>query len=202
MAAVFCASFRRRAMVWRSRVMCTRSSRAASSAGDGARICTGAATGVGAAAARSIAAIMSPLVTWPRTPEPSTLAASTPLSAAILRTAGGSGISAAFAAGAGAGFDASGGLVAAGAALAGTAPAPSVIWPSSAATPTVSPVLAAISDKTPAAGAGTSSVTLSVSNSTSGSSTATASPGCLEPFADGRFGDRFAEGGDADVSHD
>ena len=37
-------------MVWRNRVMCTRSSRAASSAGDGARICTGAATGVGAAA--------------------------------------------------------------------------------------------------------------------------------------------------------
>ncbi len=35
MAAVFCASFRRRAMVWRSRVMRTRSSRAASSAGDG-----------------------------------------------------------------------------------------------------------------------------------------------------------------------
>ena len=42
MAAVFCASLRRRAMVWRSRVMCTRSSRAASSAGDGARICAGA----------------------------------------------------------------------------------------------------------------------------------------------------------------
>ncbi len=66
MAAVFCASFRRRAMVWRSRVMCTRSSRAASSAGDGARICTAAAvaaTGVGAEAARSIAAIMSPFNT-------------------------------------------------------------------------------------------------------------------------------------------
>ena len=37
-AAVFCASFRRRAMVWRSRVIGTRSSRAASSAGDGARM--------------------------------------------------------------------------------------------------------------------------------------------------------------------
>ena len=37
MAAVFCASFSRRAMVWRSRVIFTRSSRAASSAGDGAR---------------------------------------------------------------------------------------------------------------------------------------------------------------------
>ena len=39
-AAVFCASLRRRAMVWRSRVIGTRSSRAASSAGDEARICT------------------------------------------------------------------------------------------------------------------------------------------------------------------
>ena len=37
MAAVFCASLRRRAMVWRSRVIFTRSSRAASSAGEGAR---------------------------------------------------------------------------------------------------------------------------------------------------------------------
>src|SRR5437763_9462022 len=36
-----------------------------------------------------------------------------------------------------------------------------------------------MSDKTPAAGAGTSIVTLSVSSSTSGSSTATASPGFL-----------------------
>ena len=43
MAAVFCASFSRRAMVWRSRVIFTRSSRAASSAGDGARTCTAAA---------------------------------------------------------------------------------------------------------------------------------------------------------------
>ncbi len=42
-AAVFCTSFRRRAMVWRSRVIFTRSSRAASSAGEGARTCTAAA---------------------------------------------------------------------------------------------------------------------------------------------------------------
>ena len=189
MAAVFCASFSRRAMVWRSRVMCTRSSRAASSAGEGARICTGAgvATGVGAAAARSIAAIMSPLVTWPCRPVPATLAGSTPLSAAILRTDGGTGMGLAAGVGAGAGFGASAGL-AAGADAAGlaavaagalAAPAPSLIWPSSAPTATVSPFLAAISDSTPAAGAGTSSVTLSVSSSTSGSSTATASPGCL-----------------------
>ena len=59
------------------------------------------------------------------------------------------------------------------------APAPSLIWPSSAPTATVSPSLATISASTPAAGAGTSIVTLSVSSSTSGSSTATASPGFL-----------------------
>ena len=82
-------------MVWRSRVIFTRSSRAASSAGDGARTWTaaaGCATGVGAAAARSIAASMSPLVTRPSLPVPATVAASTPLSAASLRTDGGSGI--------------------------------------------------------------------------------------------------------------
>ena len=183
MAAVFCASLSRRAMVWRSRVMCTRSSRTASSVGDGARICTAAAvaaTGVGCAAARSIAAIMSPLVTWPCMPVPATLPGSMPPSAAILRTEGGAGMSAAFAAAAGAAFGASAGLPAAGAAdLAGAATAPSLIWPSNAPTPTVSPFLAVISPSTPAAGAGTSSVTLSVSSSTSGSSTATASPGCL-----------------------
>src|ERR1700712_3314786 len=37
-AAVFCTSLRRRAMVWRSRVIFTRSSRAASSAGGGGLI--------------------------------------------------------------------------------------------------------------------------------------------------------------------
>ena len=45
-AAVFCASFSRRAMVWRSRVMRTRSSRDSSSSATGARICW---TGTGAA---------------------------------------------------------------------------------------------------------------------------------------------------------
>ena len=165
-------------MVWRSRVIFTRSSRDASSAGDGARTCTAAAdwaTGVGAAAARSIAAIMSPLVTRPSLPEPGTVAASTPLSAASLRTEGASGVSA------GCDFGGTaGGAGAAGAAgLVTAAPAPSRIWPSSAPTATVSPSLAAISPSTPAAGAGTSIVTLSVSSSTSGSSTATASPGFL-----------------------
>ncbi len=83
-------------MVWRSRVIFTRSSREASSAGDGARTCTAAAgdcTGVGAEAARSIAAIMSPLVTRPSLPEPATVEGSTPDSADILRTDGGTGMS-------------------------------------------------------------------------------------------------------------
>ena len=123
MAAVFCASFSRRAMVWRSRVIFTRSSRAASSAGEGARTCTaaaGCATGVGAAAARSIAAIMSPLVTRPSLPEPSTFAGSMPVSAAILRTDGASGASAAatFGGGDGRGLRLCVGSPAAGAALA------------------------------------------------------------------------------------
>src|SRR5205085_8636813 len=59
------------------------------------------------------------------------------------------------------------------------APAPSLIAPSSAPTATVSPSLAEISASVPAAGAGTSIVTLSVSSSTSGSSTETGSPGFL-----------------------
>src|SRR6516164_658517 len=166
--------------------MRTRSSRAASSVGVGARTCTaaaGVATGVGCAAARSIAASMSPLLTRPSLPVPATLAASMPDSAASLRTDGASGASADLAAGAacrgGAGCGCEGvGEVAAGAAFAAGA-TPSLIWPRSVPTATVSPSLASISASTPAAGAGTSIVTLSVSSSTSGSSTATASPGFL-----------------------
>ena len=73
MAAVFCASFRRRAMVWRSRVIFTRSSRAASSAGDGRAHLHGGGRlrhRRRRAAARSIAASMSPLVTRPSLPVP------------------------------------------------------------------------------------------------------------------------------------
>ena len=83
-------------MVWRRRVIFTRSSREASSAGEGARTWMAAAvcaTGVGAAAARSIAASMSPLVTRPSLPEPGTVDGSMPVSAAILRTEGGTGMS-------------------------------------------------------------------------------------------------------------
>ena len=59
MAAVFCASLSRRAMVWRRRVMRTRSSRAASLATEGPRICvTGTGTVViGMRAADSGAAL-------------------------------------------------------------------------------------------------------------------------------------------------
>src|SRR5512139_83991 len=120
---------------------------------------------------------MSPLVTCPCMPVPLTFDGSTPLSAGILRTDGSIGISPDLCAAAAAGFGASAGF-GAGAAAFG-APAPSLIWPSSAPTATVSPFFAAMSESTPAAGAGTSSVTLSVSSSTSGSSAATASPGCL-----------------------
>src|SRR5262249_35113777 len=52
------------------------------------------ATGIGAEAARSIAAIMSPLVTRPSLPEPGTVETSMPVSAAILRTEGASGTAA------------------------------------------------------------------------------------------------------------
>src|SRR4030081_912 len=128
MAAVFWTALRRRAVVGGRRVLCARSARPASSAGDGARTCTEAAgwlTGVGAEAAFSIAASMSPLVTRPSLPEPGTVAASMPLSVEILRTDGASGASdgAAFgaaAAGAGAAGGGGGGG-AAGAALAGAA---------------------------------------------------------------------------------
>src|SRR5205085_6435882 len=61
----------------------------------------------------------------------------------------------------------------------GPAAVPSAIVPSTAPTGTLLPSAARISPITPAAGAGTSSVTLSVSSSTTGSSRATASPGCF-----------------------
>src|SRR5947209_2212778 len=136
---------------------------------------------------------MSPLVTRPSLPEPGTVAASIPLSAASLRTDGGTDRSA----DCGLDTDGAAGLASAGFGCAGaapvglaasvfgwglpggTAPAPSLIWPMSAPTATVSPSLAATSASTPAAGDGTSIVTLSVSSSTSGSSTATGSPGFL-----------------------
>src|ERR1700681_2718886 len=190
MAAVFCASFKRRAMVCRNLVMRTRSSRAASSGGDSARATVGADAGA-IEGPLAIAASISPLVTRPSLPEPAMAAGSTPELAANLRTAGGCGASpetffgagaaAAVFAAAGAADLAASTVAFAGAAFAATLPppAPSAIEPNSAPIATVSPSLALISDKTPATGAGTSTVTLSVSNSTSGSSAATASPAFL-----------------------
>src|SRR5438445_9946739 len=133
---------------------------------------------------------MSPLVTRPSLPEPGTVAASMPVSAAILRTDGASGASVggggafgAAAAGAAAAADGGGGgaaaLAGAAAGLAAAPAAPSLICPSKAPTATVSPSLATMSPRVPADGAGTSMVTLSVSSSTSGSSTATGSPAFL-----------------------
>src|SRR6516225_44404 len=130
---------------------------------------------------------MSPLVTRPSLPDPSTVAASIPLSAESLHTDGASGAST------GGAFVSAGGVLAAGAgggdggaALGGAAAglsaapaAPSLICPSSAPTATVSPSLATISPSVPAEGEGTSIVTLSVSSSTRGSSTATGSPAFL-----------------------
>src|SRR5207344_2928845 len=108
--------------------------------GDGARTCTEAAscgTGVGCAAARSISASMSPLVTRPSLPLPGTAAGSMPVSVAIFRTEGASGASAganfagadawgAGAAGAGGGLGAGDGAAFAG---AGDAPVPGLISP-------------------------------------------------------------------------
>src|SRR5215470_3477838 len=101
-------------------------------------------TGVGADAAFSIAASMSPLVTRPSLPEPGTVDASMPLSAESLRTDGASGASDGGTLGggtAGAVADAAGdngGGAAAGFAAAGFAApaAPSLIIPSSAPTAT------------------------------------------------------------------
>src|SRR5690349_17223743 len=111
---------------------------------------------------------MSPFVTRPSLPEPAIAAASIPDSAASLRTDGASGASGDFAAAGAAlvaalGADCGGGdaLGAAGADFTAVPAAPSLIWPSTAPTATVSPSFAAMSASTPAAGAGTSIVTLS-----------------------------------------
>ncbi len=100
--------------------------------------------------------------------------ASLPLSDAAAGAGAGAGSGSAF----GAGSTLASSFATAGFALT-TAPSPSPIMPSNASTSTVSPVSTVISARTPAAGDGSSIVTLSVSSSTRGSSTATASPACL-----------------------
>src|SRR5277367_6378917 len=193
-AAVFCASLSRRAMVWRNLVRRTRSSREASSGAEGARKAIGAgsgaiagATGAGAGLGGSglapsglgdsdlaISCSTSPSSTWPRLPLPVTALRSMPFSTAIFAADGAGGIAVA-AEGLEAGALAS--------ALAGADADAAVdaddTAPSNAPIDTVSPVWADTSDSTPGAGALISSVTLSVSSSTNGSSAFTASPRCL-----------------------
>src|SRR6185437_13334982 len=233
MAAVFCASLSRRAMVVRRRVIFTRSSRASSAAATGPRaagagIGAGAVAGCGAGAAagaacmilgacatagRAIAALpetalccgttgaglliaasTSSFSTWPRRPLPLMPSAERPFSVMSLAAAGAGGgaplpermgaapAGAGSVRGAGAAATAAGAGWAAGAAAAlgasalGATAVASPMAPISEPTFTVSPGCAEIASSTPAAGAGTSIVTLSVSSSTTGSSAATASP--------------------------
>ena len=181
MAAVFCASFSRLAMVCRSRVIRTRSSRSPIALG-AAATCTGA--GWAGASRASSTARASPLVIRPSLPEPGMVAGSSLFSVTIRWTEGASGIAGAAAgvgSGGGAGAAATG-FGATGAAAAGFgvgvagAEAPPVTRPRSSPGVTVAPSAAAISDRTPSSGATTSSETLSVSSSTSSSSFLTASP--------------------------
>ena len=216
-------------MVARNRVIFTRSSRAASSGGEGARICTaaaGCAIGVGAAAARSIAAIMSPLVTRPSLPEPGTVAVSIPLSAASLRTDGGTGMAAGCGLGAaGAARLASAGLAAAaldcaGAAAVGFAQrllartdgsgvvlAPEVLVASQSVReaikrPENNPPIKSLMEK----GVhpyGMQTFQMCIQRLLDqGLIDRNRLAGFFEPFANRRLGDRFAERGDADVHHD
>ena len=189
MAAVFCASFRRSAMVRRSRVIFTRSSRSArwrgpaGTAGFGGRRRSGA--GIDDSAAST-----SPLVARPSLPLGWIAAGATPFSSASLRTAGpeaarlaagadaGTGARLGAGAGAGAGWRAWA-AAAAGAAAAGfgVAPAPPAsIVPSTPPTCTSRPPRRRARRSCRPTVACTSTVTLSVSSSHSGSSTATLSP--------------------------
>ncbi len=179
MAAVFCASFRRRAMVWRRRVILTRSSRAASSAGTGWRGSAGCGAGVGAAAceAPETARATSSFMMRPSRPVPCTASGERPASAIAFLAEGASSTSffgAGSCAGAASVFF---GVSAFGAAAT---PCPSdEISASFEPAATVVPSVTRISASTPAAGAGTSTETLSVSSSQSISSCATVSPGFL-----------------------
>src|SRR5262245_49177437 len=184
MAAVSCASLRRLAIVWRSRDMRTRSSRAASPEATGAPGGGGALSFRARVRSASAAFATSSLSTCPRRPEPITSPVPRSDSTRSLRAAGEGGISSMPISWRGLGSRSSflgsvgGAGTLTGAAAAGIA-APSPIVPRTAPTATVSPDFTAISARTPDAGAGTSTVTLSVSSSTRGSSAATASPACL-----------------------
>ena len=187
MAALFWLSFKRRAMVWRSRVILTRSSRAASSTGTGAlggAAAVATATGAKAAAGVATARATSSFITRPSRPVAVTASRSKPASAMAFLADGASSISVALVAGAlifSAAFSRAGGAFVAAVGLA-AAPA-SLILAKSASTPTVSPSCAMISCSVPDNGLGTSTVTLSVSSSHSISSAVTLSPGFLNHVA-------------------
>ena len=199
MAAVFCASFRRRAIVCRSLVMRDALFRARASVWGGA--CRGAdgeagRAAAGAGAGARAAAMTSPFRTWPRLPDPSTVARSIPFSAAILAAEGAGGMVPDAAPAADLGADAP---LVAGAGDTAAAPAEPEIWPRTAPGVTVDPVSTPIEASTPDAGALTSNVTLSVSSSTRGSSRLDAVAGLLEPLGDRGLADRLAEGRHLDV---
>jgi trimeric autotransporter adhesin len=204
MAAVFCASLRRRAMVGAA-ASCAPAPRGRIVGGrrrPGLRRAVGCGAGASRAGSGSASAVFrcsstSPLVSRPSFPVPSISEGSRSCSSTSLRTAGDSGFSSASLA-FGSGFFGSSffgsGLASAGACFGGLASAcfslgalalasPASMAPSRAPTFTVSPVFTEIDDSTPDAGAGTSSVTLSVSSSTSGSSSLTASPSLLNHCA-------------------
>ena len=197
MAAVFWASFRRRAMVWRSLVILTRSSRAASLTGDGART----ATGAGAAAAGGLAAIgqhvaLEHLAALARAGDV------VDVDAAIGGVLGGGRRGRR----AGAGRRGSGrgrrsrGRQRRTAAGAAAAPAPSAIWPSSA--PGVDGLAVLGDDFRQHAGGRRVDLERDLVGFEldQGLVGLDGVAGLLEPAADGRFGNGFAEGGNADFS--
>ena len=183
-AALSCALFNRLAMVWRMRVILTRSSPRAPPVATGAAAAAGAGAGAGVAgplAFASAAASTSSLVRRPSLPVPLMVEGSTPCSSTARRTAGDmvcAGVSSSSEAAAGAGVSA---LAAAGAGAGALAPSSMIAI--TAPTSTVSPTATTCCDITPATGEGTSTATLSVSRLAIGSSTATASPGCLSHSA-------------------
>ncbi len=164
-SAIFRRSGESFLLVWRS----------AGLAGGTAGASCGGAAGRAASAARS----MSPFVTRPALPVPATAAGSTPVSPAILRTAGDwtGAASAAFATGAGSGAGAAFGAGAAAgwlwAAWAGAPPASirATTWPIFTSAP-----CATLREMAPAASAYPSEVILSVSSSKRGWSLLTVSP--------------------------
>ncbi len=163
-------------MVARRRVILTRSSRAASSAGTGARgnaTGAGAGAGVGAGGGAATVRATSSFMIRPSRPVPCTWSGVRPASAMAFLALGASSTALA-----GAAFRSSFGAGGA-SVFAGVAAAPSVMTARRALAATVVPSGARISASTPVTGLGTSTETLSVSSSHSISSCFTASPGFL-----------------------